>query len=249
MTTMMTRSAPAMFAAVLLLLAGALTGSAGAVPAPVASDRFASWADQGQVPAASRRGRHAGPRITEKQTRRGAQERRRHAPRSVPVPRPRPGSTAPVGVFMDRAEWQADVRNPPSSRTRESRQREPGARGRVRLGGGATVISAGAPSGCPASRFCACALSLKIHGRIVPHLNLAVNWLGFHRTAASPGMVAVRRGHAFQLLADEGGGVWRVWDANSGGRRTRIHSRSIAGYAIVDPGSPGVRLAALLRTG
>lgn len=31
------------------------------------------------------------------------------------------------------------------------------------------------------------------------------------------------------------GKVWKVVDYNSGGRRSRIHHRSIAGFTIVDP--------------
>lgn len=99
----------------------------------------------------------------------------------------------------------------------------------------ATVIG-GRPSGCP-HRFCGCALAIKIFGRIVPHLNLAANWLKFPRTEAAPGMVAARRGHVFKLLSHRGGSVWEVWDANSGGGRIRIHDRSIAGFAIVRPTS------------
>jgi hypothetical protein len=48
-------------------------------------------------------------------------------------------------------------------------------------------------------------------------------------------MVAVRRGHVFVLETHIGGNVWKVYDANSGRRQTRIHPRSIAGYAIVNP--------------
>lgn len=99
----------------------------------------------------------------------------------------------------------------------------------------APAVIGGRPAGCP-HRFCGCALALKIFGRIVPKLNLAANWLGFPRTAPAPGMVAARRGHVFQLLAHSGGSRWRVWDANSGHGRIRVHDRSIAGYAIVDPG-------------
>lgn len=98
----------------------------------------------------------------------------------------------------------------------------------------AARLIGGRPHGCP-SRFCGCALSLHLFGRIVPRLNLAANWLGFPRTAPAPGMVAARRGHVFRLIAHRGGSVWRVWDANSGEGRIRIHDRSIAGFAIVNP--------------
>jgi hypothetical protein len=48
-------------------------------------------------------------------------------------------------------------------------------------------------------------------------------------------MVAARRGHVFVLERHIAGHVWLVHDSNSGGRRTRIHPRSIAGYTIVNP--------------
>lgn len=97
------------------------------------------------------------------------------------------------------------------------------------------VILGGRPVGCP-HRFCGCGLSIHLFGRIIPHLNLANNWrVYFPRTAASPGMVAVRSGHVFKLLNHVAGNTWKVWDANSGGGRIRIHNRSIAGYTIVNP--------------
>lgn len=96
------------------------------------------------------------------------------------------------------------------------------------------VVIGGRPAGCP-FRFCGCALSIKLFGRIIPTLNLAANWLRFPRAAPAPGMVAARRGHVFKLLAHRGGHRWQVWDANSGRGRIRIHDRSIAGYQIVNP--------------
>jgi hypothetical protein len=48
-------------------------------------------------------------------------------------------------------------------------------------------------------------------------------------------MAAVRRGHVFVLKEHLKGDLWKVWDANSGGRRTRLHARSIRGYTIVNP--------------
>lgn len=101
----------------------------------------------------------------------------------------------------------------------------------------AAQIIGGRPQGCP-SRFCGCALALKIFGRIVPVLNLAVNWVHkFQRTPPAPGMVAARHGHAFQLIAHVRGMTWQVWDANSGRGRIRVHERSIAGFIIVNPRS------------
>lgn len=100
------------------------------------------------------------------------------------------------------------------------------------------AILGGRPAGCP-HRFCGCALSIKLFGKIIPHLNLAANWLKFPRTAPAPGMVAARRGHVFKLLAHVGGSTWQVWDANSGRGKIRIHNRSIAGYVIVNPVGSG----------
>jgi hypothetical protein len=94
----------------------------------------------------------------------------------------------------------------------------------------------GRPSGCPHA-FCGCEASLYRFGRIIPRLNLAANWRGFPRAAPAPGMAAVRSGHVMILQAHVGGDIWSVHDGNSGGHVTREHSRSIAGYTIVDPGS------------
>lgn len=95
-------------------------------------------------------------------------------------------------------------------------------------------IVGGRPAGCP-TRFCACGAAIHLFGKIIPELNLSSNWLRFPRTAAAPNTVAVRRGHVFVLKSHVRGDVWVVHDSNSGGRKTRIHERSIRGYAIVDP--------------
>lgn len=101
-------------------------------------------------------------------------------------------------------------------------------------GGGRGQIVGGRPAGCPSS-FCGCGASLRVFGRIVPGLNLASNWLRFPRTAPAPGMVAARRGHVFVLEQPLGGDTWMAYDANSGGRATRIHARSLRGYTVVNP--------------
>ena len=95
-------------------------------------------------------------------------------------------------------------------------------------------IVGGRPAGCPSS-FCGCGASLRVFGRVVPELNLASNWLRFPRAAPAPGMVAARRGHVFVLEQHLGGDMWMAYDANSGGRATRIHARSLRGYAVVNP--------------
>jgi hypothetical protein len=91
------------------------------------------------------------------------------------------------------------------------------------------------PSGCPRRAFCGCGAAVRIFGKPIRSLWLAANWFRFPRTSPAPGTVAVRKHHVFVLEHHIGGSVWQVYDANSGGRRTRIHARSIAGYAIVDP--------------
>ena len=95
-------------------------------------------------------------------------------------------------------------------------------------------VVGGRPAGCP-NAFCGCEASLYKFGRIIPGLNLASNWRRFPRTAAAPGMAAVRSGHVMILESQVGGNVWTVHDGNSGGHVTREHARSLAGYTIVDP--------------
>lgn len=129
--------------------------------------------------------------------------------------------------------------------TRVSRAAEQGSFGRRELryrnamamadaGGGRGEVVGGRPAGCPSS-FCGCGASLRVFGRIVPGLNLASNWLRFPRAAPAPGMVAARRGHVFVLEQHVGGDTWMAYDANSGGRATRIHARSLRGYTVVNP--------------
>ena len=102
------------------------------------------------------------------------------------------------------------------------------------VGTGHDRVVGGRPAGCPSS-FCGCGASLRVFGKIVPGLNLASNWLRFPRTSPAPGMVAARRGHVFVLEQHLGGDNWMVYDANSGGRATRIHARSLRGYTVVNP--------------
>ncbi|WP_338633267.1 hypothetical protein [Afipia carboxidovorans] len=98
----------------------------------------------------------------------------------------------------------------------------------------ASQVIGGRPAGCP-HRFCGCGASLHLFGKIIPRLNLAANWLRFPRAAPAPNMAAARRGHVMVLKRHLGGSTWLVWDANSGGGKTRLHARSIAGFVIVDP--------------
>ena len=101
------------------------------------------------------------------------------------------------------------------------------------------------PAGCPARQFCGCGAAVRVFGRPVRDLWLAANWYRFPRAAPAPGMAAVRPHHVFVLEADLGGGVWQVFDANSGHHATRIHARAIAGYTIVNPrAEPSIRASA-----
>lgn len=98
---------------------------------------------------------------------------------------------------------------------------------------GATILPH--PAGCPRRAFCGCGAAVEVFGRPVRSLWLAANWLAFPRTSPAPGMVAARRGHVFVIKEVLGGGKVLAYDANSGGRRTRLHVRSLAGFAVVNP--------------
>ena len=97
------------------------------------------------------------------------------------------------------------------------------------------------PAGCPKRAFCACGAAVKVFGSPRRDLWLARAWYRFPRSQPAPGTVAVRRHHVFVLQHHIAGDVWMVYDANSGRRQTRVHHRSIAGWAIVNP--HGSRLA------
>lgn len=91
------------------------------------------------------------------------------------------------------------------------------------------------PEGCPRSLFCGCGAAVRIFGKPIRDLWLAANWFRFPKAAPGPGMVAVRRHHVYVIEADLGGGKVLAYDANSGGGKTRIHMRSLAGYMVVNP--------------
>ncbi len=93
------------------------------------------------------------------------------------------------------------------------------------------------PSGCPRTAFCGCGAAVKVFGKPVRELWLAANWFKFKAAQAAAGMVAVRRHHVFVILEVVGHNKVLAWDANSGGHKTRIHLRSLAGYRVVDPKS------------
>jgi hypothetical protein len=91
------------------------------------------------------------------------------------------------------------------------------------------------PAGCPRVAFCGCGASADLYGRQVRSLWLASAWFKFPRARPARNMAAVRRHHIFVLKQHVRGNVWLVADYNSGGHKSRLHQRSIAGYAIVDP--------------
>jgi hypothetical protein len=91
------------------------------------------------------------------------------------------------------------------------------------------------PAGCPTSAFCGCGASVRVFGAPRRDLYLARAWLRFPRAAPAPGMVGARSGHVLVLESHVSGDTWMVYDANSGGRKTRLHARSIRGYSIVNP--------------
>jgi len=91
------------------------------------------------------------------------------------------------------------------------------------------------PAGCPWHAFCGCGASVEVFGRAVRSLWPASAWYRFPRTSPAPGMVGVRSHHVFVLRSYVGGSIWLIADYNSGGHQSRLHQRSIAGYAIVNP--------------
>lgn len=138
-----------------------------------------------------------------------------------------------------KADWRSGIRQKQDRRAKP-RQIETASYGAPTPSVAYTVNKAvaqvvgGRPAGCPHA-FCGCGASLHLFGKIIPALNLAANWLRFPRAEPAPGMVAARRGHVFVLKQHLGGNVWLAFDANSGGQKTRIHARSIAGYTVVNP--------------
>lgn len=103
------------------------------------------------------------------------------------------------------------------------------------------------PPGCPARAFCACGAAVEIFGRAIRSLWPVRAWRAFPRDVPAPKNVAIltRGSHLFVLERHISGSDWLVRDYNSGGHRSRLHVRSIAGAIIVNPRAG--RTAALLR--
>jgi len=91
------------------------------------------------------------------------------------------------------------------------------------------------PAGCPSRAFCACGAAVEVFGSAIRSLWPASAWYRFPRTSPAPGMVGVRSHHVFVLRQHVEGSVWLIADYNSGGHQSRLHQRSISGYAIVNP--------------
>ncbi len=105
---------------------------------------------------------------------------------------------------------------------------------RSRIENGEGVVG-GRPAGCP-WRYCGCGVSLKVFGKIIPELNLALNWKKkFPPTSPAPGMVAARSGHVFYIMSVVDSDTVVAYDPNSGGSKTRIHTVSLRGFTVVDP--------------
>ena len=94
------------------------------------------------------------------------------------------------------------------------------------------------PPGCPRRAFCGCGAAVEVFGRPIRSLWLAANWLRFPRVPRgmeAPGHAAAKPGHVFVIKQVLGNGQVLAYDANSGGRKTRLHVRSLAGFAVVNP--------------
>jgi hypothetical protein len=157
----------------------------------------------------------------------------RHAPQMVgcsdPVMRPCGVGSSGFGYPRSGSQSRRGTLSADASR----RLPTPPGLSRVMAEGAGRIVSH--PSGCPSRAFCGCGAAVRVFGRPVRSLWLAANWFRFPRTSPAPGTVAVRRHHVFVLERQISGSTWLVYDANSGGRRTRVHPRSIAGFVIVDP--------------
>jgi hypothetical protein len=92
------------------------------------------------------------------------------------------------------------------------------------------------PAGCPRVLFCGCGVSVRVFGHPVRELFPVTAWYRFPRTAAKSGAVVIfGRYHVAYIETAYGDGTALLYDPNSGGSATRLHRRSIAGLAVVDP--------------
>ncbi len=95
------------------------------------------------------------------------------------------------------------------------------------------------PAGCPRTLFCGCGAAQAL-GLSDRSLWLVSSWHKFPRATAAPGMAALWGGRHVAVIREvHGDGTATVYDANSGGGRTRVHRVSLAGLTIVDPHGGG----------
>lgn len=88
-------------------------------------------------------------------------------------------------------------------------------------------------SGDDLAPSCGCGAAVEGFSRPFGSHGLAANWLAFRGAHPAPSMVAARRGPVIKQVL--GKGQVLAYDANSSGRRTRLHVRSLAGFAVVNP--------------
>lgn len=93
------------------------------------------------------------------------------------------------------------------------------------------------PAGCPRTAFCGCGVSVRVFGHSIRSLWLASAWRRFPRTSPAPGMVAIWSHHVAYIINLDANGNADLYDPNSGGHATRIHTRSLSGAIIVNPNS------------
>lgn len=160
-----------------------------------------------------------------------AEARTRHVDPSAPV-FDRAGGSSEIGSRMF-------IRETSGKRVRHSKR---ATRGKVSSGKYNSRASSSTaaqllphPVGCPSRAFCGCGASIEVFGRSIRELWLASAWFKFPRAEPAPGMVAVRRHHVFVIREVRAPGLVLAYDANSGGRRTRLHLRSLAGFTVVNP--------------
>lgn len=91
------------------------------------------------------------------------------------------------------------------------------------------------PAGCPRTLFCGCGAAVEIFGAPLRSLWHTSAWMRMPRAAPAPGMAVVRPGHVFVIRQVLGNNMVLAYDANSGGGKTRLHVRSIAGWRVVNP--------------
>lgn len=134
-----------------------------------------------------------------------------------------------------------DDRYPMNCGASQARQER---RTRVADSGDGRIVSH--PTGCPWRAFCGCGscaeLGISASECKRRGLFLAANWLRFPSASPGPGMAAARRGHVMIIRDYLGGNMATVYDANSGGHQTRVHTRSLAGYRVVNPNGSRVAM-------